>query len=73
MTVHPLSCVSLGDLNCDGTIDALDIEGFLLALFDPKAYEIGFPDCRISNADINRDGAVDALDIELFLDVLFGH
>lgn len=61
----------LGDLNCDGAIDALDIEPFLLALFDPDAYESRYPDCEITLADLNRDHAVDAFDIEPFLAALF--
>jgi hypothetical protein len=62
---------SLGDLNCDGTIDALDIEPFLVALFDPENYPIAYPDCDISLADLNGDGDINALDIEGFLAVLF--
>ena len=60
-----------GDLNCDGAIDALDIEPFLLALFEPGEYPGRFPNCDIELADINADGAVDAFDIEPFLEVLF--
>ena len=60
-----------GDLNCDGVIDALDIEPFLVALFDPESYPTQYPDCDINNADINGDGSIDALDIEGFLGLLF--
>ena len=61
-----------GDLNCDGSIDAFDIEPFILALFEPATYEVLFPDCDITLGDLNRDGEVNAFDIEPFLDVLFG-
>ena len=61
-----------GDLNCDGEINALDIEPFLVALFDPAQYPIQFPDCDITNGSINGDGSINALDIEPFLDLLFG-
>lgn len=61
----------LGDLNCDGSIDALDIEPFLVALFEPENYPQRFPDCDINLADINGDGEINALDIEPFLGVLF--
>ncbi|MCH7873399.1 MAG: hypothetical protein IID33_17010, partial [Planctomycetes bacterium] len=61
----------LGDMNFDGEIDALDIEPYLLALFEPDEYLIRFPNCDINNADINRDGSIDALDIEPFLNLLF--
>ena len=55
------------DMNCDGEINAFDIEPFLSALFDPEEYAIQFPDCNINNGD----GIVDAFDIEPFLDLLF--
>ena len=61
----------LGDLNCDGTVDALDIEPFLVALFDPAGYPIQYPECDINLGDINGDGDVNALDIEGFLNLLF--
>jgi choice-of-anchor B domain-containing protein len=60
-----------GDLNCDGQIDAFDIEPFLTALFDPAGYPGLYPDCDINLADINGDGNVDAFDIEPFLNLLF--
>ncbi len=72
-TIHyeVLSDYAAGDLNCDGDINALDIEPFLVALFDPTGYPIQYPDCDINLGDINGDGYVDALDIEPFLELLF--
>ncbi|MCH7871670.1 MAG: hypothetical protein IID33_08200 [Planctomycetes bacterium] len=64
--LHPF-----GDINCDGAIDALDIEPFLVALFEPQSYAGQYPDCDINLADINVDGSIDALDIEHFLNLLF--
>lgn len=61
----------LGDLNCDGTVNAFDIEPFLLALFEPNEYETQYPDCDINNGDTNGDGTVNAFDIEPFLALLF--
>ncbi len=61
-----------GDLNCDGAIDAFDIEPFILALLDPNGYHAMWPDCEILNADINGDGAVDAFDIEPMVALLVG-
>jgi predicted outer membrane repeat protein len=61
-----------GDLNCDGTIDAFDIEPFILALLDPAGYALTYPDCDRIIADINRDGGVDAFDIEAFVELLLG-
>ena len=65
---HPLA---IGDVNCDGDINALDIEAFLVALFEPENYAGRYPDCDINLADINGDGSIDALDIEHFLNLLF--
>ena len=62
---------ALGDMNCDGEVNAFDIEAFLLALFDPDEYAIRFPDCDINNGDINGDGNINAFDIEPFLELLF--
>lgn len=63
--------VAGGDMNCDGAIDAFDIEPFLLALFDPAGYAAQYPDCDVRLADIDGDGSVDAFDIEPFLALLF--
>ena len=61
-----------GDLNCDGIVDAFDIEGFLLAIFDPGRFDQSDPpDCDLTLADINHDGAVNAFDIEPFIELLF--
>ena len=59
----------LGDLNCDGSVDALDIEPFVNVTFDPESYTT--TNCDPTLADLNGDGRVDALDIEPFLDALF--
>ena len=61
-----------GDLNCDGVIDAFDIDPFVLALTDPDGYAAAFPDCNIMNADCNGDGVVDAFDIDPFVELLVG-
>ncbi len=60
-----------GDLNCDGMLDAFDIEPFILALFDPDAYDEAYPHCDLMRADLNGDGSVNAFDIEPFLKLLF--
>ena len=55
--------VLVGDVNCDGSIDLLDVTPFVDAIlsgvFDPKA-------------DINGDGFVDLLDVIPFVDLLSG-
>jgi outer membrane protein assembly factor BamB len=66
------SSVLVGDLNCDGAIDAFDIEPYLLILFDPETYAAEYPKCDGQTAgDINVDGSVNAFDIEPFLELLF--
>ena len=71
ITVVTSAVFAPGDLNCDRSINALDIEPFLVALFDPESYAGQYPDCDINLADINGDGRIDALDIEGFLGLLF--
>jgi murein tripeptide amidase MpaA len=61
-----------GDLNCDGSINAFDIDPFTLALTDPAGYAAAYPNCDIDLADINADGQVNAFDIDPFVDLLTG-
>ncbi len=53
------------DMNCDGTVNALDIEPFIDILFSNG------PRCEPCTGDTNGDGRVDALDIEGFINCLF--
>ena len=53
------------DMNCDGDINAFDIEPFLDLLFG------GGTPCAPCTGDVNGDGNVDAFDIEPFLNCLF--
>jgi len=69
-TGMPDECEGLGDLNCDGAADDLDISAFVLALIDPPGYESLFPACQRERADINGDGAVDGFDIQPFVMLL---
>ncbi len=53
------------DTNCDGTVDAFDIEPFIdLLLGGPRP-------CAPCAGDANGDGTVDAFDIEPFIECLF--
>ena len=52
-------------LNCDGEVDALDIEPFLEMLFGDRER------CFICTGDANDDGLIDAFDIEQFMNCLF--
>lgn len=58
------------DLNCDGSVDLVDVEPFSLALLDPDNYDKQYPNCDIDLADINDDGSVDLVDVEPFIDCL---
>lgn len=53
----------LGDVNCDGAVNLLDVQPFVEAIpngmFDPKA-------------DLNQDGMVNLLDVEPFVALLSG-
>ncbi len=53
------------DMNCDGTVDASDIEFFIDILFN------GATPCGDCTGDTNGDGFVDAADIEGFINCLF--
>ena len=62
----------LGDLNCDGVLNAFDIDPFVLALTDPAGYTAAWPDCDINLADCNGDGVINAFDIDPFVELLTG-
>ena len=53
----------VGDVNCDGDIDLLDVEPFV-ALLTANEFD--------AKADINGDGTVDLLDVGPFVDLLTG-
>ncbi len=53
------------DMNCDGAVNAFDIEPFLDLLFG------GGEPCSPCAGDANGDGNIDPFDIEPFLECLF--
>ena len=59
-------CENPCDMDCDGEVNAFDIEPFLDLLFGPDP----MPCCE-GTGDTNGDGVVNAFDIEPFLDCLF--
>ncbi|MGE0482006.1 MAG: hypothetical protein AB7Q17_16210 [Phycisphaerae bacterium] len=59
-----------GDVNCDGAVNAFDIDPFVIALVDPAAYALLYPACQLSTGDVNDDGAVNSFDIDPFVDLL---
>ncbi|MEW6252738.1 MAG: hypothetical protein AB1716_19045 [Planctomycetota bacterium] len=62
----------LGDLNCDDVVNFDDINPFVLALTDPAAYAIAYPNCPFENRDINGDGLFNFDDINPFVALLGG-
>lgn len=56
-----------GDMNCDGVVNALDIQPFMTAIMSPNVYAELYPDCNILNGDISGDGVVDTFDIDPFV------
>ncbi len=63
----------VGDTNCDGVINAFDIDAFVLALTDVVQYQVTYPDCHPLSADCNADGTVNAFDIDPFVELLTGN
>ncbi|MFH1748983.1 MAG: hypothetical protein ABIG44_18280 [Planctomycetota bacterium] len=61
---------AFGDMNCDGDINAYDIDGFICALSPACDYDTLYPDCQHELADINQDGEANAYDIDPFIDRL---
>jgi hypothetical protein len=53
----------VGDVNCDGVVDLLDVAPFVDLITDG-----GFS----AKADINGDGVVDLLDVGPFVDLIVG-
>ncbi len=64
--------LSPGDMNCDGVINAFDIDPFVLGLTDPAAYQAAYPECYLLNGDLNGDGLFNAFDIDPFVQALVG-
>ena len=54
---------ALGDINCDGNIDLLDVVPFVDIIIG------GF---YVAKADLNQDLAVDLIDVDLFVQLLLG-
>jgi len=64
--------ILVGDVNCDGEVNLLDINPFVLALTNPAGYEAQYPDCPFENRDINGDGLCNLNDINPFVRLLTG-
>ena len=62
----------VGDMNCDGVVNLLDVGPFVLAISDPSAYADAFPGCDIQLGDANGDSLVNLLDVQQFIDLISG-
>ncbi|MBK8915893.1 MAG: hypothetical protein IPM64_15090 [Phycisphaerales bacterium] len=62
----------LGDMNCDGLVNNFDIDPFVLAVVDPAAYALAYPDCNPLNGDINGQDGLNNFDIDPFVDLILG-
>ncbi len=60
----------VGDMNCDGSVDSLDVSGFVLAMIDRTAYATQYPTCFVNGADLNYDARLNGLDIAGFVQLL---
>ncbi|MCG3128118.1 MAG: hypothetical protein CHACPFDD_02994 [Phycisphaerae bacterium] len=60
------------DLNCDGSVNAFDLDPFVQVLTDFEGYELSHLACDPWLADVNRDGSVNGFDIEPFVETLAG-
>lgn len=59
------------DMNYDGLVNFFDIDPFVLALFDPAAYQSQFGYSELYAGDINRDGVLNFFDIDPFVACIF--
>ncbi|TWT42314.1 Glutamyl endopeptidase precursor [Phycisphaerae bacterium RAS1] len=72
-TCAPGACPSLclcGDANCDGVVNALDINAFVMAVNSQAQWQSMFTCDFLCSNDVNRDGAVNILDINAFVAAL---
>jgi 6-phosphogluconolactonase (cycloisomerase 2 family) len=60
----------LGDMDCNGVLNADDVPPFTVALLDPPAYPLGWPYCDVLRGDMNDDGDINGDDIQLFVAAL---
>ncbi len=59
--------IGLGDLNCDGMVDGLDIRAFVFAVTAPGSHAATYPTCSRIWADCSGDSLVDDQDIWCFV------
>ena len=70
----PVSMIPLGDANGDGFFDFGDIEAFVLALQDPEAHALQYPNVNVDKVlDFDGDDTFSFGDIEGFVNALLGN
>lgn len=66
--------VLLGDMNGDGRIDGFDVDPFVLALIDPAAFAVQYPDVDpVAAGDLNQDGELNGFDVGPFAELLIAY
>ncbi|TWT40601.1 hypothetical protein RAS1_43140 [Phycisphaerae bacterium RAS1] len=68
--LDPCAGVVCADANCDGIVDILDINAFILAVQSQTAWEAMFSCDYLCANDVNGDSGVDVLDINSFVDAV---
>lgn len=63
----------LGDMDCNNSVNTLDLDDFVQALLNPALYNASHTLCSITLADMNGDGLIDALDIQPFVTCVTGN
>jgi len=64
---HDAGFLPLGDLDGNGTLNALDVDDFETALFNPDAYRATHPQLDpLLLGDFDNNGRLDAFDVETF-------
>ena len=61
------NCLNLADANCDGSVNAFDIDPFVVALADRDTWEATYDCDYLCANDVNCDGSVNAFDIDPFV------
>jgi len=68
----PCPATPAGDANCNGSVDAFDIDAFALALTSPSAWQTQYGCGYLCANDCNADGLVNTFDIDQFVRLLTG-
>ena len=67
VVIRPPIPITPDDMNCDGLVNGLDVDGFILAILSRNAYEAKYPGCNYLNGDMNSNGEVTVEDTDAFV------